>query len=215
MAVHVNTPGKIHGAGEPRSAQIPRETTRFTARLRRDPSPLSLFLSVSPRSPPYPTIVPISHRADGRGVRQDSRESKDPFSSTLSRLSGTREPGISRSYSFSLFGSFCRNHHPLLSIHSRTRGAIFSAAVCGIGQAQDPLRRCVTVAYTYGKTWIIAGSNDFESTYSIYFHSLYAVIVPQCFPKTDLTRSVNWVLSLTGLLFFPSAKRLGLEGDEK
>lgn len=139
LAVHVNTPGKIHGepgrtalradpSGRPRRVYLARRDPppSFPPTRRRDPFfPLQPGRrSGSPRSLARFTPSLFRYRSNfPLDVRRDFRESKDPFSKDpiLSRLSGTREPGLSRPLPPFLFPLPFVASATLLSIHSRSQ----------------------------------------------------------------------------------------------
>lgn len=81
-------------------AEIPRETA---SGLPRSPRSSAFFPTKGEKEipffpPPSPPLPPLRRSNFPSDVRRDFRESKDPFSKDpiLSRLSGTREPGLSR-----------------------------------------------------------------------------------------------------------------------
>lgn len=85
----------------------PRETARFTAHLRRDPTSshteiVSSFYNSARAGPSLTNVLQFPS-----GARQDFHESKNPFSSALSRLSATKERALREP---SLISFFLRSH---------------------------------------------------------------------------------------------------------
>lgn len=133
-------------------ADSPGETARFTARLRvGDPPilPRESFLLLQhgwSAASPTPSLL-FSYRSNfpssGRSVRQDFRESKDPLSSALSRLSGREEPDVQPVQS----SRFPLTLQPSgFYLFTCGRGAVFSCDVRGIGRTsrtRRPLRMYV------------------------------------------------------------------------